>query len=290
MPNLTITDQLLLTGADLNLTDDMIADSVIINCEEIHQASIVDDEVIDTSERATKPPFKNAFYEFKIVKTPIIIHLSKVTKSQILEYLSDTLDTNNTNNKELRTQSTADWLDTIKNDELLYLMNMITETGSESVTVLRFGENDQFIATQGLFFRGADGYSAAQTDKIITDFNQMFLVLLLNANYHIHSKGDVEFKDWTSRQRRATKSRFKKEPSPYFLLKVGHQNQIRYNNKPDDAFKSNTKRRAHIVRGHFRTVEDHPIEHFNGTFWIEPHKRGDSENGDINKGYKVRTE
>ena len=43
MPNLTITDQLLLTGADLNLTDDMIADSVIINCEEIHQASIVDD-------------------------------------------------------------------------------------------------------------------------------------------------------------------------------------------------------------------------------------------------------
>lgn len=102
----------------------------------------------------------------------------------------------------------------------------------------------------------------------------------------LHKKHPVELIHPSRQHRRLAERKFGKKPSPYFLLKVDpNQTQRRLAERNENP--SERHMRSHLVRGHFRTTNAHPIEHFNGTRWIPAHARGDKSIGIVEKGYTV---
>lgn len=103
----------------------------------------------------------------------------------------------------------------------------------------------------------------------------------------MHQKNPVELVTYKRQKRRYIARKTGKEPSPYFrLINVGGvDRRIQYSD-PLPPVKRNLP--VHAVRGHIRHVEDHPLEQFNGTFFIPPHTRGQAKNGHIDKrAYKI---
>ncbi len=102
-----------------------------------------------------------------------------------------------------------------------------------------------------------------------------------------HQRAEIEIVDYSPSQIRVIKKREGKEPSPYFRIIAPGEPQKRYK-RYGQGPTSIQNMPLHIVRGHFRHTEDHPIEHFNGTFWIAAHTRGDEKLGKLVKHYKIR--
>lgn len=94
--------------------------------------------------------------------------------------------------------------------------------------------------------------------------------------YHIvNDKPDIELVEHSRQVRRHIKRKTGKEPSPYFtLIDNSKPRKVYLHSNPSQG---KTDRKIHRVRGHIRTVENHPIEWFNGTRFIPAHVRGKGE-------------
>jgi hypothetical protein len=102
-----------------------------------------------------------------------------------------------------------------------------------------------------------------------------------------HRKPEIELVDYPRNYRRRMKHKHGKEPSPYFrIINPEQVRKVNTNDKPSQ--KTGIKMPLHTVRGHFRTVADHPLEWFNGTKWIPSHTRGDKKLGELKKHYRIR--
>lgn len=131
-------------------------------------------------------------------------------------------------------------------------------------------------------------FPSDKDDVIILDNSKKSTALILwlaVTRALMHVRPEIELVTHPDNQIKRVKRKTGKEPSPYFLLRVDPT-------KPRKVYESSgnhtgQKNRAHIVRGHFRTTENHPIEQFNGTQWIPAHMRGDKNKGIVNKGYRI---
>lgn len=113
---------------------------------------------------------------------------------------------------------------------------------------------------------------------------------LITAMQFMHQKHPVELVTYKRQRRRYIKRKTGKNPSPYFLLRIDPsktETRIAYEEAPERNTHKKSNLPMHMVRGHFRHVNDHPIEHFNGTFWIPAHTRGNASNGKVDKGYRI---
>jgi hypothetical protein len=141
-------------------------------------------------------------------------------------------------------------------------------------------DNDTAIIPE-LFWRACNH----KTDFEWDDAGYFMGCVTLLAMNSINKKCPVELITHSRGIRRNIKRKTGKEPSPYFMLKIDSTKpEKRY--KPSGR-KTGIKQSQHIVRGHFRTVVDHPLKQFNGTFWIPSHMRGDKSRGETLKGYTI---
>jgi hypothetical protein len=93
---------------------------------------------------------------------------------------------------------------------------------------------------------------------------------------YIHRKNEVDLVSLPRQRRRKIKREQGKEPSPYFWIKAPQKSRASKGRVTGLIRPS----KAHMVRGHFRVVENHPIEQFNGTHWIPAHTRGNNPSGE----------
>lgn len=104
----------------------------------------------------------------------------------------------------------------------------------------------------------------------------MLVFYIINEGYEIE---EVEHpRNYRRRIERSTG----KAPSNHYRVRKIKRTRKRYKASGNS---SGNKRPEHLVRGHFRHVEDHPIAHFNGSWWIPAHTRGG--NGDKPKGKPI---
>lgn len=103
----------------------------------------------------------------------------------------------------------------------------------------------------------------------------------------LHNKSEVELVDYPRNYRRRELRKNGKEPSPYFRI-VAPGKPVKKNVGQSVGTGNHIQLPLHTVRGHFRHVENHPIEWFNGTFWIAAHTRGNEELGKLQAHYKIR--
>lgn len=95
--------------------------------------------------------------------------------------------------------------------------------------------------------------------------------------YPFHQQHEIELVDQPRPKARRILRQTKKLPSPYFrILDASDKPQKRY--AGSGVLTGRKLDKAHIVRGHFRHTQDHPIAQFNGTFWIPSHMKGKGEN------------
>lgn len=277
MQQITFLDKLLLDGHNPYINE-VLQDFVIINCDEIL------DEMANGRDRRNapdKPLFNATFYEAKNNRGLTIgIFLLRVFEIEHLDLLAKYNALTNETAKEV--ESAAELM------KGCTLYSAVTYVRQSQVNPLFYG-----LVNISLLGVDSDGYFTKHQHNIgfinqedsMRNF-ELSAYLISFANEHMHKKGELEFKQWSEKESKTIQKRYKKEPSPFFLLRVKNGKRSKYINKKENKDDSG-KRREHIVRGHFRNVENHPIEHFNGTFWIDAHKRGSSSEGTINKGYKV---
>lgn len=110
---------------------------------------------------------------------------------------------------------------------------------------------------------------------------------ILHALKFLHQKAEVELVDYPRNYRRRELRKNGKEPSPYFRI-VAPGKPVKKNVGQSVGTGNKIQLPLHTVRGHFRTVQNHPIEWFNGTFWIAAHTRGNEELGKLQAHYKIR--
>jgi hypothetical protein len=119
----------------------------------------------------------------------------------------------------------------------------------------------------------------------------MFQALLVHALYAIHQKStEIEFvDDYPANVRRHKERVLGKELSPFFMLHVQSDKprKIYEVDRETGNPKQKSNRPETLVRGHVRIVTNHPIEQFNGVWWINAHTRGNKDNGQIKKGYTI---
>lgn len=102
---------------------------------------------------------------------------------------------------------------------------------------------------------------------------KLYLWMFFNALAVFHQRKEIELVDYSRQKRRRIERKTGKAPSPYFrILDASDKPQKRY--AGSGASTGRTLEKAHIVRGHFRHTENHPLEQFNGTFWIPSHMKG----------------
>lgn len=87
----------------------------------------------------------------------------------------------------------------------------------------------------------------------------------------IHEGYDIEEVEFPRNYRRRHQKKTGKLPSNHYRVRHIKRTRKRYQATGNS---SGNKRPEHLVRGHFRHVENHPIEHFNGDWWIPAHNRG----------------
>jgi len=145
--------------------------------------------------------------------------------------------------------------------------------------------NDYTTVTGKLFDSLPETLTAYTNDLPYPVMNDSLWLFFATVFMCCNNSNDIELMTPLRGDRRRAQKAGIKEPSPYFLLKVDPT-------KPRKVYESTgnhtgQKNRAHIVRGHFRHVHDHPLAQFNGTFWIPAHMRGDKDKGIVNKGYRI---
>lgn len=92
-----------------------------------------------------------------------------------------------------------------------------------------------------------------------------------------HKQHEIELIDVPHPKARRILRQTGKLPSPYFrILDASDRPQKRYAGSGQAT--GRTLEKPHIVRGHFRYTENHPLEQFNGTFWIPSHMKGKGDN------------
>lgn len=109
--------------------------------------------------------------------------------------------------------------------------------------------------------------------KFMTDpFLQEDAVFALTV-FHIINEGyDIEEVEFPRNYRRRHKKKTGKLPSNHYTVRTIKRTRKRY--QPSGNGTQQGKRPEHLVRGHFRHVTDHPLQQFNGDWWIPAHTRG----------------
>lgn len=87
----------------------------------------------------------------------------------------------------------------------------------------------------------------------------------------IHTGYEIEEVEFPRNYRRKIERDTGKRPSNHYRIRHIKRSRKRY--QPSGKGTS-TKKSQHLVRGHFRHVENHTIQQFNGDFWIPAHYRG----------------
>ncbi|MEO1288006.1 MAG: hypothetical protein AAFV93_09560 [Chloroflexota bacterium] len=103
----------------------------------------------------------------------------------------------------------------------------------------------------------------------------------------LHQRGDVEHVEQPRNFTRRLKRKYDIKATDYYILAIKQ-------NKPKkiqdvglgDSTRSDSKKREHWVRGHFREVEGHPFIP-DGLYFVKPHQRGKSASGTIRKDYRI---
>lgn len=117
--------------------------------------------------------------------------------------------------------------------------------------------------------------------------------IFLLTNYFMRQPGQIIEVEHPRKVAKKIEKRTGKAPSNYYrvlptVTDIGPgAKQYKYSYKSNGNGTHNSPR-EHLVRPHFRHVENHPLPQFNGTFYIPAHKRGSGgENGKSKQIYRV---
>jgi hypothetical protein len=116
-----------------------------------------------------------------------------------------------------------------------------------------------------------------------------FLPFILKTLSVLHQKTYVEHVTPTRQMRRMHQRKHKRELSDYYVLSVQPVQHITDMDDVARPVKPAGRRRAHVVRGHFRYYSpERPLfGRYSGMIWIPDHERGKPELGAIRKDYMV---
>lgn len=163
-------------------------------------------------------------------------------------------------------------------------VGIFTRTNRESLPdwIMLFDYDGRFV-DYALVTR--DGKLDKDSDffKLMVDFPVSIAVRTFEL---FHTKQEIEIrmieppKNYVKREIRKKG----KEPSPYFQIIKIDKSAKRVGMR---GLGLSSRKAIHIRRGHFRVVTNHPIEHLNGTYWIEATTVG-SKGVQIAKGYTVK--
>lgn len=116
-----------------------------------------------------------------------------------------------------------------------------------------------------------------------------FLPFILKTLSVLHQKTYVEHITPTRQLRRMHERKHKKQLADYYILSVQPVQQIADMDDVARPVKPAGRRRAHVVRGHFKYYSpERPLfGRYSGMIWVEDHERGKPELGAIRKDYMV---
>ncbi|PSN80988.1 hypothetical protein C8B47_03675 [filamentous cyanobacterium CCP4] len=111
-------------------------------------------------------------------------------------------------------------------------------------------------------------YVRQEIDNRNASEDAIFALMVFNV---INEGYDIEEVEFPRNYRRRVQKKTGKTPSNHYRVRNIKRTRKRYQSSSNSA---QAKRPEHLVRGHFRHVEDHPLEQFNGDWWIPAHTRG----------------
>ena len=118
----------------------------------------------------------------------------------------------------------------------------------------------------------------------VNDLNQDF-IFALSVLYLINEAYDIEEVEFPRNYRRRVHQQTGKLPSNHYRVRRIKRTRKRYQSNGTGTGK---KRPEHLVRGHFRHTENHPLAQFNGDWWIPAHYRGtDSDKSKSKPVYRI---
>ncbi|MEL7432334.1 MAG: hypothetical protein AAFN11_00145 [Chloroflexota bacterium] len=176
---------------------------------------------------------------------------------------------------------------TVEDVPLLRAIYVTFEPDDNTALMTNFNANDRaWIAGQTAGIQlSPEGYIEQDeihvTDNIYTPLNTQpvmnkaqiieDVVFALAVFATIHDGYEIEEVKLPRQYRRRIERKTGKKPSNHYHLRHIKNTRKRYQLTGSS---SDSKRPQHLVRGHFRHVENHPIQHFNGDYWIPSHIRG----------------
>jgi hypothetical protein len=116
-----------------------------------------------------------------------------------------------------------------------------------------------------------------------------FLPFILKTLSVLHQKTYVEHVTPTRQMKRMHQRKHKRQLSDYYILSVQPLQQITDMDDVARPVKPAGRRRAHVVRGHFKYYSpERPLfGRYSGMIWVSDHERGKPELGAIRKDYMV---
>lgn len=120
----------------------------------------------------------------------------------------------------------------------------------------------------------AVGYPDYFQQTISYDNLQEDVLFALLVFHIIHEGYEIEEVEFPRNYRRRHQAKQGKLPSNHYRIRSIKRTRKRY--QPSGKT-TGLKRPEHLVRGHFRHVENHPLQQFNGDWWIPAHNRGGND-------------
>lgn len=118
-------------------------------------------------------------------------------------------------------------------------------------------------------------------------FALLSVAIFLRIMESFHNRdGGVEWVEYTRQQKRQVKRKTGREPSSHFKWIPVEPGKTQKRYVGGNGAGNGSKKRPHMVRGHFRRVENHPRIP-DGTYFIKQHMRGTGGGEKLDRGYRI---